>query len=96
MQLEHLSTSHCLCLLFCKQSDLDSSEPAISSLTVLLSWLGDAAILMQPSGMPPLIILALFCETFVCILSSVEVQDSRSFSCFRLPIHTMPLLRKEY
>jgi hypothetical protein len=56
----------------------------------------DAAILMQPSGMPPLIILALFCEAFVCILSSVEVQDSLSFSCFLLPIHTMPLLRKDY
>ena len=48
---------------------------------------------MPPLGMPPLIILALFCEAFVCIRSSVEVQVSLSFSCFRLPIHTMPLLR---
>src|SRR5207245_1799155 len=80
----------------CKPSDLDSSEPAISSLTVLRSWLGDAVILMPPSGMLPLIILALFCEAFVCIRSSVEVQDCLSFSCFRLPIHTMPLLRNAY
>ena len=44
-----------------------SSEPVISSLTVLPFWLGDGVTPMPPMGMLLLIILSPFCEASACI-----------------------------
>src|SRR5437879_5604653 len=92
MQQERLRTSPCLCSSSCKLCDGDSSEPVISSLTVLPFWLGDGVTQMPPTDTLPLTILFLCCEASASTPSSVVGQDFLSSSYFLLPTHTMPPL----
>src|SRR5437660_9234764 len=92
MLLVPLYMSPSLCSSSCKPSDLDSSEPVISLLTVPPSWPGDGVTQMLPTDTLLPIILFPFCGASAYTPSSVVVLVSLSSFCFLLPIHTMPLL----
>src|SRR5260370_42153949 len=92
MLLVPLCMNLCLCWSCCKLCADGLSEPVISSLTALPSWLGDGVTQMPPTDTLPLTILFLCCEASASTPSSVVVQDFLSSSYSLLPTHTMPPL----
>src|SRR5260370_3682327 len=89
MHLVPLCMSLCSCWSFCKLCADGLSEPVISSLTALPSWLGDDVTQMLPTDTLPLTIPFPCYEASACIRSSVVGQDSLCCFCFLLPTHTM-------
>src|ERR1700704_747491 len=89
MLLVPLCMSLSLCWSCCKPCADGLSEPAISSLTVLPSWPGDAAILMLPMDTLLLTIPCPVYEPSACIRSSVVGLAYLCCFCFLPPIHTM-------
>src|SRR5579872_4910611 len=92
MLLVPLCMSLCLCWPCCKLCVDGSSEPVISSLTVLPFWHGVVVILMLPTGMLLPITLFPSCEASACTPSSVVGLAYLFCFCFLLPTHTMPPL----
>src|SRR5260370_8067430 len=89
MQLEPLRTSRSSCSRLCKPCDDGSLGLAISSLTVLPFWLGDAVILTPPSVMLPLSIRVPCCWATACIPYFAAVLACPSFFC---SLHPLPML----